>query len=70
MLPAGFEVVRVPVCAPRTKPKACNYALNFVRGEFTVIFDAEDRPEPDQLRKAVSAFLVGHRRMSYACRRA
>jgi glycosyltransferase XagB len=51
-----FEIIRVPVCEPRTKPKACNYALNFARGEFLVIYDAEDRPEPDQLKKAVAAF--------------
>jgi cellulose synthase/poly-beta-1,6-N-acetylglucosamine synthase-like glycosyltransferase len=51
-----FHLVRVPAAAPRTKPKACNYALPLVRGEFTVIFDAEDRPEADQLRKAVAAF--------------
>jgi len=51
-----FEIVRVPKGQPRTKPRACNYALHFARGEYTVIFDAEDRPEPDQLRKAVAAF--------------
>jgi glycosyltransferase involved in cell wall biosynthesis len=51
-----FEVIRVPDGRPRTKPRACNYALNFARGEFTVIYDAEDRPERDQLRKAVNAF--------------
>jgi cellulose synthase/poly-beta-1,6-N-acetylglucosamine synthase-like glycosyltransferase len=51
-----FEIVRVPPGEPRTKPRACNYALHFARGEFTVIFDAEDRPERDQLRKAVVAF--------------
>jgi cellulose synthase/poly-beta-1,6-N-acetylglucosamine synthase-like glycosyltransferase len=51
-----FEVVVVPNNQPKTKPKACNYALNFARGEFIVIFDAEDRPERDQLRKAVAAF--------------
>ncbi|HWA30045.1 MAG TPA: glycosyltransferase [Rhizomicrobium sp.] len=51
-----FSIVRVPPGSPRTKPRACNYALPFARGEFTVIFDAEDRPEPDQLRKAVAAF--------------
>lgn len=55
-LDARFHVIHVPAAAPRTKPKACNYALPFVRGEFTVIYDAEDRPEPDQLRKAVAAF--------------
>ncbi len=51
-----FEIVRVPRGHPRTKPRACNYALHFARGAFTVIFDAEDRPERDQLRKAVAAF--------------
>ena len=51
-----FEVVRVPYSLPRTKPKACNYALRFARGEYLVIYDAEDRPEPDQLRKAVANF--------------
>jgi cellulose synthase/poly-beta-1,6-N-acetylglucosamine synthase-like glycosyltransferase len=51
-----FHIVRVPPGAPRTKPRACNYAFAFARGEFTVIFDAEDRPEPDQLRKAVAQF--------------
>jgi hypothetical protein len=51
-----FEIVRVPNVGPRTKPKACNYAMHFARGAFTVIFDAEDRPEPDQLRKAVAVF--------------
>ncbi len=55
-LDARFEIIRVPVCEPRTKPKACNYALHFARGEFLVIYDAEDRPEPDQLKKAVAAF--------------
>jgi cellulose synthase/poly-beta-1,6-N-acetylglucosamine synthase-like glycosyltransferase len=55
-LESCFEIIRVPVCAPRTKPKACNYALNFARGEFLVVYDAEDRPEPDQLKKAVAAF--------------
>ncbi|MBN9348950.1 MAG: glycosyltransferase, partial [Devosia sp.] len=39
-----------------TKPRACNYALPLCRGEFVVIFDAEDRPEADQLREAVRAF--------------
>lgn len=51
-----FEVLHVPTGWPRTKPRACNYALLFARGEFTVIYDAEDRPERDQLRKAVTKF--------------
>ena len=51
-----FSIIRVPEGSPRTKPRACNYALPFARGDFTVIYDAEDRPEPDQLRKAVAQF--------------
>jgi len=51
-----FSVIRVPPGTPRTKPRACNYAMPFCWGEFTVVFDAEDRPEPDQLRKAVAKF--------------
>ena len=57
-----FEVVRVPHCLPRTKPKACNYALRFARGDYLVIYDAEDRPEPSQLRKAVERFRSRPRR--------
>lgn len=54
--PAMFEVLRVPFSLPRTKPKACNYALSFARGEFVTIYDAEDLPQPDQLKKAVAVF--------------
>ncbi len=55
-LDSRFDVVLIPPSEPRTKPKACNAGLRLARGEFCVIFDAEDRPEPDQLRKAVTAF--------------
>jgi cellulose synthase/poly-beta-1,6-N-acetylglucosamine synthase-like glycosyltransferase len=51
-----FEIIRVPTSHPKTKPKACNYALRFARGEYCVVFDAEDMPEPDQLKKAVALF--------------
>lgn len=51
-----ITVIPVPVAVPRTKPKALNAALPFARGAFTVIYDAEDRPEPDQLRRALHAF--------------
>lgn len=54
-----FEIIRVPPSQPQTKPKACNYALKFARGEYLVIFDAEDKPEPDQLKKVVVAFQQG-----------
>jgi cellulose synthase/poly-beta-1,6-N-acetylglucosamine synthase-like glycosyltransferase len=63
LAPEGpFEIIRVPYSLPRTKPKACNYALRFARGEYLVIYDAEDRPEPDQLRKAVDGFRDRSRR--------
>lgn len=55
-LPGNFDIITVPDGRPRTKPKACNFALEFATGDFAVIFDAEDRPEPDQLRKAVEMF--------------
>jgi cellulose synthase/poly-beta-1,6-N-acetylglucosamine synthase-like glycosyltransferase len=51
-----FEIILVPPSRPQTKPKACNFALRFARGEYLVIYDAEDRPEPDQLRKVVATF--------------
>ncbi len=54
-----FEIVLVPPSQPKTKPKACNYALQFARGDHLVIYDAEDKPEPDQLRKVVAAFRRG-----------
>jgi glycosyltransferase involved in cell wall biosynthesis len=57
--PPIFEVVTVPPTGPRTKPKACNYALHFARGQYVVIYDAEDRPEPGQLREALAAFAAG-----------
>jgi cellulose synthase/poly-beta-1,6-N-acetylglucosamine synthase-like glycosyltransferase len=51
-----FEIVRIPPSHPQTKPKACNYGLHFAQGEIVTIFDAEDKPEPDQLKKVVLAF--------------
>lgn len=59
-----IEMVVVPPGGPRTKPKALAYALPFVRGDYVVVFDAEDRPEPDQLRKAAAAF---HDRPDLGC---
>jgi cellulose synthase/poly-beta-1,6-N-acetylglucosamine synthase-like glycosyltransferase len=51
-----FDVIVVPDAAIKTKPRACNYGLYRVSGDYTVIFDAEDEPEPDQLKKAILAF--------------
>lgn len=63
-LPGHFEFIRVPHSLPLTKPKACNFALPFVRGEFVVVYDAEDMPEPDQLRRATKAFSRSDHRLA------
>lgn len=54
--PSYMRIVIVPRGVPQTKPRACNYGLSFARGSLVVIFDAEDRPEPDQLRRVVADF--------------
>jgi cellulose synthase/poly-beta-1,6-N-acetylglucosamine synthase-like glycosyltransferase len=58
-LPGNFRTILVPSGAPQTKPKALNYALPFTRGEYVVVYDAEDRPEPDQLLRALTVFRHG-----------
>lgn len=52
----GTRIVTVPAGQPRTKPRALMYALPLAEGEFVVVFDAEDLPEPDQLRLAYERF--------------
>jgi glycosyl transferase family 2 len=52
-------IIPAPPVGPRTKPKALNIALEYARGEFTVIYDAEDRPDPNQLRRAIEGFRSG-----------
>lgn len=60
-----FHPVIIPNAELKTKPRACNYGLKRARGEFVVIYDAEDLPDRDQLKKTVLAF----RRLGpeYAC---
>ncbi|MDN5567525.1 MAG: glycosyltransferase [Paracoccus sp. (in: a-proteobacteria)] len=55
-LPHWIRVVRVPDGPIKTKPRALNYALNFCKAEIVGIWDAEDRPDPDQLHKIARAF--------------
>jgi cellulose synthase/poly-beta-1,6-N-acetylglucosamine synthase-like glycosyltransferase len=55
-LPDNFNVLTVPPGTPRTKPRACNYGLLHATGEYVVIYDAEDVPDPLQLKKAVLTF--------------
>jgi glycosyltransferase XagB len=53
-----FEMIAAPRIGPRTKPKALNVGLALARGVYTVVYDAEDAPEPDQLRRAAAAFMA------------
>ncbi|MBB3935953.1 glycosyltransferase family 2 protein [Aureimonas phyllosphaerae] len=53
---ANFSVIATPRTNPTTKPKALNFALPLTRGDYVVLFDAEDRPDPGQLRAAHAAF--------------
>ncbi|GJL94824.1 MAG: hypothetical protein DHS20C05_12290 [Hyphococcus sp.] len=55
-LAGQYEIIIIPDSGPRTKPKACNFGMHLARGDLIVIFDAEDQPERDQLKKAASAF--------------
>lgn len=64
-LPWYYQVLIVPSGLPRSKPRACNYGLQFALGPYLTIFDAEDRPDPDQLRKAFHRFL--HSAENVAC---
>ncbi len=55
-LPPCYHIVIVPDALPRTKPKALNYGLALSRGSYVVIYDAEDIPDPDQLKQALAVF--------------
>ncbi|MBW4077753.1 MAG: glycosyltransferase [Acidobacteria bacterium] len=60
-----MRIVVVPDGLPRTKARACNVGLSLATGEFLVIYDAEDRPEPGQLRDVIDRFdELGH---DYVC---
>lgn len=55
-LPPQAQVITVPKGTLKTKPRAMNYALDFARGSIVGIYDAEDKPAPDQLRQVVAHF--------------
>jgi glycosyltransferase XagB len=50
------RILRIPDVPPRTKPRALNVGLAATTGELVTVYDAEDKPEPLQLRRAVAAF--------------
>ncbi|QEK39706.1 glycosyltransferase family 2 protein [Candidatus Sneabacter namystus] len=55
-IPFYVHVVYIPKSVPRTKPKAMNFAMPYVKGQYVTVYDAEDIPEPAQLIKSVHAF--------------
>jgi len=67
-LPGYTRALVVPQGYPKTKPRACNEGLAAAHGEYLVIYDAEDRPDPDQLRKALAAF--ANARSNVVCQQA
>ncbi|WP_308917391.1 glycosyltransferase family 2 protein [Jannaschia sp. LMIT008] len=63
-LPHRMRVIRVPPGRPRTKPRAMNYALDFARGDVVGIYDAEDAPDADQLRRVAERFAAADDRLA------
>lgn len=55
-LPNWFRVIFVPEGAIKTKPRALNYGLNFCKGDIVGVWDAEDKPLPDQLHQIAGHF--------------
>ena len=68
--PEFVRLIIVPRGEPQTKPRACNYGLAFARGKYVVIYDAEDRPDPDQLRRVISDFQRARRELDAGLQRA
>lgn len=62
--PPWLRIIVTPPGGPRTKPRALNHALDFCRGEIVGIYDAEDRPAPDQLARVAEAFAQGSGRLA------
>ncbi|WP_306251461.1 glycosyltransferase family 2 protein [Parvularcula sp. IMCC14364] len=65
-LDTQYHLIVVPDSAPQTKPKACNYGLWLARGDLVVVYDAEDRPDPDQLRIAAKLFATAPEQVACA----
>ncbi len=55
-LPPWMRIIVVPEGQVKTKPRALNHALDYARGAIIGVYDAEDAPEADQIRKVVAQF--------------
>lgn len=61
--PRWMKIVIVPPGKPGTKPRALNHGLTLATGDLITIYDAEDEPDPLQLREAAGRFatdVTGH----------
>jgi glycosyltransferase XagB len=54
--PPWMRVLRLPPGTPRTKPRAMGIGLRYAKGTLLTVYDAEDKPDPTQLKKAVWGF--------------
>lgn len=60
---AAIRVLSVPPGGPATKPRALALGLPLARGDLVVVYDAEDRPHPRQLREAAETFAAADDRL-------
>ena len=54
--PSWLKILIVPPGKPQTKPRALNWALAHAGGDLITVYDAEDRPDPGQLKEAAARF--------------
>lgn len=54
--PPWMSILIAPPGAPRTKPRALNLGLAAATGDLITVYDAEDDPDPLQLREAAARF--------------
>lgn len=59
-LPDWLSVLVVPPGVPLTKPRALNHGLARTNADLITVYDAEDRPDPQQLREAAARFAADH----------
>ncbi|RZJ97156.1 MAG: glycosyltransferase [Brevundimonas sp.] len=56
--PEWLQVLVVPRGRPGTKPRALNHALPYATGDLLTVYDAEDAPDPGQLKEAAARFVA------------
>jgi glycosyltransferase XagB len=54
--PTWIRPLPLPPGVPRTKPRAMCIGLRYAKGSLVTVYDAEDRPDRAQLKKAVWGF--------------